>query len=289
VGIWSDGVWVRFSLSGIWAKLCADIPSDITMADMDGDGLDDLVGSWSSGIYYRDSQDGVWIRMAPSVPNQQIASGDLDGDGMADLIGIWSDGVWIKYSTTDTWARVSSVARDVAAGDMNGDGKDDLLGTWDGQGVFYLDSATGTWIKICAPANIVAAGDLDADAVDDVILVQSDGLWARYSKSGEWLRISGISPLDVDAGTIGGGSPGTVMGVLPPAQVNLADHLAQSQDFLDFSDVGLLGWNFRFEEEKNSFPEDRYSYLMMRPPGPGDPGFTYIELDQTTPPKRHDK
>lgn len=287
LGVWSDGVWMRSSELRTWTKLCAAIPSDIASGDMDGDARDDLVGSWISGVYYRDSIERLWIRMAPSVPNQRVAVGDLDGDGSADLIGVWNDGVWIKYSSTYSWSRVSPVAHDIAAGDMNGDGRDDLVGSWDGQGVFYKDSKSKTWHLLSSVvAKLVATGDLDADATDDLLVVFNDGLWVKYSKTKSWKRITSILPKDIDTGIFGIGILNSNLAELNEFSHAIGEDIkgpGQFQAYEDLSDTGPLGWKFVFKEQPNMNPIDKHSNTSGRIPGPGEPGFIYIEQENLVP------
>jgi streptogramin lyase len=48
-GVWSDGLWVRYSANGSWKKIDAGIPLWITTGDMTGDNRADIIGSYGSG------------------------------------------------------------------------------------------------------------------------------------------------------------------------------------------------------------------------------------------------
>jgi hypothetical protein len=209
VGIWPSqgGVWVKYSQTGAWAKL-SSTARHITTGDMNGDGRVDLVGTWDGqGTYYRNSITGAWVKLG--TPGTLVTTGDLDGDGTDDLIGIWPSqgGVWVKYSHNGAWAQLSSTAVDIATGDMNGDGRADLVGTWDGQGTYYRNSVNAAWVKLGSPATQVAAGDLDGDGTDDLIGIwpSQGGVWAKYSKTGTWEKLSS-TPIDIATGKMRGGA-----------------------------------------------------------------------------------
>jgi len=105
-GVWSDGLWVRYSSDGSWQKIDPGIPIWITVGDMTGDGRADIIGSYSSGTYYRNSITKTWTKL--TTPAEQLASGDLDNDGKDDLVGIWSGHVYVRYTATGSWQMISS-------------------------------------------------------------------------------------------------------------------------------------------------------------------------------------
>jgi hypothetical protein len=105
-GVWSDGLWVRYSADASWKKIDAGIPVWITTADMTGSGRADIVGSYSTGTWYRNSATGAWTKITTSA--EQLASGDLDGDGREDLIGIWSNSVYVRYGASGKWQQIST-------------------------------------------------------------------------------------------------------------------------------------------------------------------------------------
>jgi hypothetical protein len=105
VGVWSDGLWVRYSADASWKKIDAGIPLWITAGDMTGDNRADIVGSYSSGTWYRNSANAAWTKI--TTPAEQLAAGDIDGDGRDDLIGIWSNAVWVRYGATGQWQQIT--------------------------------------------------------------------------------------------------------------------------------------------------------------------------------------
>jgi hypothetical protein len=105
-GVWSDGLWVRYSADASWKKIDAAIPVWMTTGDMTGDKRADIIGSYSSGTWYRNSATGTWSKITTSA--MQLTAGDIDNDGRDDLIGIWTDGVWVRYGATGKWQKISS-------------------------------------------------------------------------------------------------------------------------------------------------------------------------------------
>ena len=291
LGVWSDGVWCRYSSSGTWVKFASVIPADISSGDMNGDGIDDLLGTWSSGVYYRDSQSGIWVRLAPFA--YKVAAGDIDGDNTDDLVGIWDSGVFVRRSSDGTWLHISSRAvraSDIASGDMNGDGRDDVLCNWDDHGVYFKDTINGNWVwMMSVPADMIAAGDINIDGVDDLLIVASDGLWVKYSVASFWEKLSGLLPKAIDAGkmrdeivnTLNTGEYGSSI----PAEVENVKGPGNLNDFLDFSDSGPSGWNFFYEEQENTTPSDKNFFRPGRIPGPGEAGFRCLKQRNLIPPE----
>jgi hypothetical protein len=287
IGVWSgSGVWVRYSATGGWAKLSSPpLPVDITCGDVNGGGRDDLVGSWPSGTFYRDTLGGGWNYVTSKA--DVLACGDLDGDGTDDVIGVWSNGLWVKYSSSGSWARLDShPPDDIACGDMNGDGRDDVLGTWSAYGTFYRDTLGGSWAYVSTPADLVAAGDLDGDGVDDLIGTWSGaciGLWVKYSATMSWKKISLSVPSDIDAGLFRDGVWDAVSAGYREPIGGYPEGPGSSSEYEDVSDAGLSGWDFVYQEGRNLVPLMSEAEELKRIPGPGEPGFTYIEQENLEP------
>jgi hypothetical protein len=58
-------------------------------------------------------------------------------------------------------------------------------------------------MSISVPNQRIASGDLDGDGVDDLIGVWNDGVWAKYSSTNIWRRISPVAR-DVSVGDMNG-------------------------------------------------------------------------------------
>ena len=134
------------------------------LADVDGDGKDDLVA------FVRDTQTDarrgdVWVSLSQGssfgrssvwhgwmcIRKEVCVAGDFDGDGRDDVAalvrdqasGHWSNNVWVALSTGSSF-RTSTVwngnlckaGQVCRVGDANGDGRDDII-------IFVRDSSTG--------------------------------------------------------------------------------------------------------------------------------------------------
>jgi len=163
------------------------------IADLDGDGIDDLSMVRFDGAYLRlealgRASTGTLLeleRMYPRVDDgeQLAAVGDLDGDGRGDLVFNGPSGICIRLNEgptgVDPWpvSFAAPVCRPGAVSllaDLNGDGKQDLVETTAGytrvtlmDGTTALDGAVlsnggGTYA-------VRLAADLNGDGRDDLI------------------------------------------------------------------------------------------------------------------------
>lgn len=147
----------------------------IQLADVDGNGTDEVVGRTSAGILAWTLANGTWTEL-PAFPSGQgwsdandwnqpeqygsIRTADVDGDGAAEVLGL-SDTSLETYgydATSGTWsAVVDSLAAFPAAtwsgpeyystlqfADVTGDGADDMLARGPGGLLTYTVSA-GAW------------------------------------------------------------------------------------------------------------------------------------------------
>jgi hypothetical protein len=106
IGVYSSGLWVRFSSVGAWVKLATSLPTGIASGDMNGDRRDDVLASWPDlGVFYRNSLSGSWVKMSSYADS--IAAGDVTGDFVDDLIGVWSSGLYVKYATSGRWLKLT--------------------------------------------------------------------------------------------------------------------------------------------------------------------------------------
>ncbi|CAM3789046.1 FG-GAP repeat protein [Vibrio aerogenes CECT 7868] len=138
------------------------------LADVNGDGLADVVGFASDGVYVSTSTSTGFSAPQLWVTSYGYKAGgwrvdlhprmmaDVNGDGKADVVGFATDGVYVSLSTGNSfkapvlWVndygyaaggwRVGKDPRMMA--DVNGDGKADVVG-FGGAGV-YVSLSTGT-------------------------------------------------------------------------------------------------------------------------------------------------
>ncbi len=166
-----------------------DLP--IHVADVDGDGMDDLIiNSWS-GIDIVPSRPGAITQHLVTGGTagyvEELVSGDFNGDGRPDIAAITQADstsaatelrVWLSDENgvmKPAW-RVSMRPAHLLAADMDGDGNDDIvISSWyvpeaavihsNGNGSFAGLRAIGAMA-----ASTGVAGDFDGDGDDDLLL-----------------------------------------------------------------------------------------------------------------------
>jgi SdrD B-like domain/FG-GAP-like repeat len=196
------------------------------LADVNGDGMDDIVGFASDGVYvsratgnghfaaptfelaaFTPGTDG-WI--SDDLYKRELA--DVNGDGMDDIVGFASDGVYVSRATGNGhfeastfelaefapgaggWISDDLYKRELA--DVNGDGLDDIVG-FASDGV-YLSLATGNGHFEASTFELAAftpgtdgwisddlykreLADVNGDGLDDIVGFASDGVYVSES------------------------------------------------------------------------------------------------------------
>ncbi len=186
-------------------------PADLATADLNGDGLPDIVASAGRGV---DILLGRGLgRFAPAtrIPLEHrpgaIVLTDFDRDGTVDVVTASGDGTvsvllgdgsgaFVLKGTFPTGATPS----DVAVGDLTGDGVPDVA-TADGDGLSILagDGAGGLLsplhLAVGEGCRRIVAGDLDLDGTLDLAFTRNS--WEEYSGFGVLLGdgAGGFSPL----------------------------------------------------------------------------------------------
>jgi hypothetical protein len=247
IGMDSSGTWwagiatgsgtnVKFTTVrlGVWSAQAGW--QDVLVADVNGDGKDDVIGmdrwgNWWAGITsgsgtnvkFTNVRVGAWGTIA-GCRDVQVA--DLNGDGKADVIGMDSSGTWWAGITTGSGTNVKFTNvrlgswntpagwQDVQVADVNGDGKDDVIGmdssgTWyagiavgSGTNVKFTTVRLGVWSTQAGWQNVQVA-DVNGDGQDDVIGMTAAGQWVAgiASGSGTNVRFVGV-PLGAWSGQV---------------------------------------------------------------------------------------
>jgi FG-GAP-like repeat/IPT/TIG domain len=212
VGTGGPGVVYRNKGKGVFTDTSPDaIPSDmdsfsaVAAADLDGDGLPDLVIGNSTGggtpfRVYRNAGKGSSIRFvaaaAGAVPAADwvvsvIALADFDGDGKVDILLATTsaeDGIALRFLRNDKGTfhempaglptQLPGTIRALAAGDVSGDGAADLVVSGDGQDRLFLNDGTGHFFDATvasmplddSPGTSIALVDLDRDRHPDLLI-----------------------------------------------------------------------------------------------------------------------
>jgi hypothetical protein len=200
----------------------------IHSADIDGDGVDELLGRGAAGmVAYRFDGTESWDPVAGNGPfnvNEAgwddaqyyatIHSADIDGDGVDELLGRGAAGmVAYRFDGIDSWYPVAENGpfngggwglekyyATIHSGDIDGDGLvDELLGRGvDGMEAYRFDTNTGSWDPVAGNGPFpnaegwdnakhyatIHSADMDGDGVDELLGRRLDGMVACRFNTG---------------------------------------------------------------------------------------------------------
>lgn len=163
----------------------SDAPvSALAIADLTGDGWDEVIYGSDAGIDVWVGGDSGPIASVGAVPSAWTASGfavlDLDDDGALDLVVIDAGRLRVGRNRGDGFIEARS-APDVAADrvlalDVDGDCADDVI-VIQGDELLYLRASAGGFDSPVAigAGRDVAAADLDGDGAQELVVLRDDG------------------------------------------------------------------------------------------------------------------
>jgi hypothetical protein len=205
VGLCGAGTWWMAKSSGgsfVNQVLTSWSPTagwqDVQVADVNGDGKDDIVGRASSGGWYVaiNSDTGFvnqhWGSWDPNAGWQDVQIADVNGDGKADIVGRASSGAWYVAASNGSafvsayWGSWDPAAgwQDVHVADLNGDGNVDVIGrassgAWYAaisSGATFVNQYWSSWTPTAGWRN-VQVGDVNNDGKADIVGMTSSGGW----------------------------------------------------------------------------------------------------------------
>jgi hypothetical protein len=137
------------------------------LADVNGDGRNDIVGFGPDGTYLALSTGVAFARPAvvlaafgtkqgwDGAKHERVLA-DVNGDGRADIVGFGEDGTWVAVSSGSKFDRPALAVKSFGTaqgwnpaeharlvGDVNGDGRADLVGCGTSRTYLYLSTGKG--------------------------------------------------------------------------------------------------------------------------------------------------
>jgi hypothetical protein len=178
------GLWL-WDLAGGWIQINTVDPDKMIVADIDGDGEDELVASFIGyGLYYYDVP-GVWTQVNPLIPEAMVRYSNGVVCDYGTSYGLWS------YSKSGGWSQLNTVDPDkVVAVDIDNDGRDELVVSFMGYGLYTYALASRTWqqINMEIPDGMIRQGN--GIAVD---YGAAYGLW-YWTQTGGWVQRNTVDP-----------------------------------------------------------------------------------------------
>ena len=165
-------------------------PGELTLVDLDGDSIDDLVVATFDGVATLPGQIDKGLGPTSVHPTGSpvgtIATGDFDGDGHKDVVAASADSPSLALLIGDglggflPWVpiQLGSIANDLESVDLDGDGDDDLLALASGDSrILSLISTRGALTVAAQTVTIgipldIAVAELDDDDSPDLAVVE---------------------------------------------------------------------------------------------------------------------
>ncbi len=195
------GVWLLGKTGWSPSPIHGLGPESVTAADVDGNGLDDLVMDFgaTSGVWLWLNHT-TWMHLHASSPTE-VAVGDLDWNGKDELVlnfpgwGLW---IWRNHSHWE-WLHALNPQR-LAVGNLDGVNGDDLIADFPGAGLWVFMN-NGTWVPLnIQSATRLVTGDLDGNGKDEVVIdFPAVGLWI-YWNNATWQPLHQLHPTQMAIG-----------------------------------------------------------------------------------------
>lgn len=194
----------------------------VTIANINGDGYNDIVISGNKGLQRWQTTDGTtFSRIDIDDGNQNkthLTAADIDEDGKTDIVTADASKdlvTWYKNLDNSTWKRNvitgDADAKTVAVRDLDEDGDEDILATSQDEGVvyWYENNGQSEFTRRTLAANLpqvygVAVGDIDGD--NDFDFVAGDSVrgtvwWYERLRA----RPVAVKPTNIKQATDGSG------------------------------------------------------------------------------------
>ncbi|GFE61942.1 FG-GAP-like repeat-containing protein [Geobacter sp. AOG2] len=245
-GFAGNSAWyvVRKNASGgydqVWrSPLYGVTIARILLADMNGDGKDDVVVAMADGtVHIYDGPTLQEIRTLHIITSlSDIAVADLDGDGAREIAASNGSGVYVYDGQTGAvkWSVASGGGTSIAVGNVDADAAPEIVTTTYGGKGYVLNGQTGAvkWSYANSFGSKVRLADLDGDGMQEIVGASS---WYKITifdadlQSPAWeiatsQDIGAVTVVDAD----GDGIPEIVYGDGQWGKVHAVDVLTHSE------------------------------------------------------------
>jgi hypothetical protein len=178
------GLWL-WDLAVGWRQINSVDPEKMIVADIDGDGDDELVAGFSGYGLYSYDVPGVWTQINAVIPDAMVRY----SNGVVCDFG--ATGGLSSYSKSEGWVQFNAADPDkIVAVDIDNDGQDELVVSSAGWGLYTYEPVGSIWVQIntVIPENMIRQGN--GIAVD---FGATYGLW-YWDASGGWVERNTVDP-----------------------------------------------------------------------------------------------
>jgi len=203
----SAGLW-NFRNNTAWQLIHSLNPSKTVVADMDGNGVSDLVVDFGSieglWILYNGTN---WQKIHPYTTNR-IVTGDLDGDGRDEAIVDFggSVGTWAYTSNTNSWRILTYThSEQLVVADLDGSGRKDIVADLGSGGIYvYWNNTSWQFLHSYNPVRMTAA-KLDANASADLVVDFGGSVGTFiWMNAANWQLLHSYTTTDIVVGDLNG-------------------------------------------------------------------------------------
>jgi hypothetical protein len=176
----------------------ADRAGEVAVADLDGDGLDDVFLPTGTSWFYSSAGQTEW-RFLNATPERlaDVALGQFDGDALADVLTVKNGRFYISTGGRGPFQPIGVVTDSppigqLRFGNFDDNGKTDVLRS-DGNLWWVSYDARGPWVPLTQaqglPLSDLRFADLDGDHKTDVFRIGADAWYWKRDGIGGWLRL----------------------------------------------------------------------------------------------------
>ena len=198
------GLWVLYNNAN-WVRLHDLSPDLVSVGDLDGNGIDDLIfgfGPLGIWVYYNNS---TWVKLH-DLTAKNIVAGDLDGDGKSDLIVDFGPkyGIWVYYNNA-SWSQLHPIsAKSMLVTKLDANDQQDLVIDFGDDYGIWIDYNNGNWQQLHPlSAKSMAMGNICGSGHGDLVIDfgPAYGIWL-YCDNSTWSQLHPMSAKSIVTGDL---------------------------------------------------------------------------------------